>query len=107
MAKLKTCVRSTQLVQNVEARNEELLAARASAERKVRQLVETQQRLAAVESSSYSEVWGPADPDHVHVKKYRRYWMGRPLGFPRRPQDQEDPPPQGQLSPRWTPPLSN
>lgn len=115
-AKLKTCVRSSQLVRNVEKRNEELLTARSIAERKVRQLVETQQRLAAVESSSYAEVWGPADPDHVRSKKYRRYWMERPLGFPRRheepeplmlPQEpiqyEEVPSPTWVPSPRWVP----
>lgn len=89
-AKLKTCVRSTQLVRNVQRRNEELLQARAEAERKVRQLVETQQKLAVLESSSFSEVWGPADPEHVHVRKYRRYWMERPLGFPKRGNRESD-----------------
>jgi len=97
-AKLKTCVRSTQLVQNVQQRNEELLQARAAAERKVRQLADTQQRLASVESSSFCEVWGPADPDHVHVRKYRRYWMERPLGFPKRELGKDDSPP-GSRSP--------
>lgn len=102
VGKLKTCVRSTLLVQNVERRNEELLQARAAAEQKVRNLVATQQRLAAVESSAFSEVWGPADPDHSHVRRYRRYWMERPLGFPKRPPQEDDdgsPPPPLNLDP--------
>lgn len=80
--KLKTHVKSTKLLQNVLQKHEELLQQRAAAEWKVLQVVEMQRKLAGVES--HCEVWGPADPDHVLVRRYRRLWMERPLNFPAR-----------------------
>eukprot|EP00405_Crypthecodinium_cohnii_P025934 CAMPEP_0206497832 /NCGR_PEP_ID=MMETSP0324_2-20121206/50513_1 /ASSEMBLY_ACC=CAM_ASM_000836 /TAXON_ID=2866 /ORGANISM="Crypthecodinium cohnii, Strain Seligo" /LENGTH=499 /DNA_ID=CAMNT_0053983663 /DNA_START=169 /DNA_END=1665 /DNA_ORIENTATION=- len=94
VAKLKASVRSTQLVQDVSKRNAELLQARASAERKVRQLVEAQQKLATSDVSPQSEVWGPADPAS-RVRRYRRYWMEKPLGFPRRSESSDSLPAAG------------
>eukprot|EP00929_Paragymnodinium_shiwhaense_P063050 TRINITY_DN31525_c0_g1_i3.p1 TRINITY_DN31525_c0_g1~~TRINITY_DN31525_c0_g1_i3.p1 ORF type:complete len:955 (-),score=216.60 TRINITY_DN31525_c0_g1_i3:73-2937(-) len=82
IGKLRSFVRSSRLVRSVWKQREELLLQRAAAERRMQQLVEAQRKVAAVES--HSQVWGPADPDHVLVRKYRRYWMERPLDFPLR-----------------------
>lgn len=75
-------VRSSRLLQSVWKQQDELQVKRAAAERKMQQLIEVQKQVSMLESNN--EVWGPADPDHVLVKKYRRLWMERPLNFPMR-----------------------
>lgn len=82
VAKLRTLVQSTKLVRSVWQEHEELLRQRASAERRMHELIDAQSKVAAVES--HQQVWGPADPDTLNVRKYRRYWMEKPLDFPMR-----------------------
>jgi len=85
VAKLRCFVRSAKLLRHVRSRHDELQQQRATAELRLRDLVEAQRQVAAVES--HLGVWGPADPDHTIVRKYRRYWMERPMNFPRRDRD--------------------
>merc|ERR1719401_3272367 len=80
VAKLRTLVRSSRLVKSVRLKHEELLQQRVAAERRMQELVEGQRSYAQYEQ--HSEVWGPADPDNLMVRKYRRYWMERPRNFP-------------------------
>lgn len=84
VGKLKAWVRSTKLVKDVQMQREELLRQRAAAEHRMLKLFEAQQKVATYES--HPEVWGPAQP-LPRVRKYRRYWMERPLDFPRRERD--------------------
>uniref|UniRef100_A0A7S4UBP6 EF-hand domain-containing protein n=1 Tax=Alexandrium monilatum TaxID=311494 RepID=A0A7S4UBP6_9DINO len=81
VGKLRAWVRSTKLVRDVEMMNEELLQQRACAEHRMWKLYEAQQKLAGTEA--HAEVWGPANPE-LRVRRYRRFWMERPLNFPRR-----------------------
>jgi tetratricopeptide (TPR) repeat protein len=82
IARLRTLVRSSKLVRCVWRQHEALLQQRAAAEHRMALLMETQRKIASMES--HSEVWGPADPDNRSVQKYRRYWMERPFDFPSR-----------------------
>jgi len=82
IAKLKTLVRSSRLIRSVREKHQELLQQRAAAERRMLELVEAQRNFTHLEQ--HTEVWGPADPDHQFVRKYRRYWMERPADFPKR-----------------------
>jgi hypothetical protein len=82
VAKFRTLVRSARLVRSVRRKYEELVLQRAAAERRMQELVDAQRSFAHLEQ--HSEVWGPADPDHIYVRKYRRYWMERPTNFPQR-----------------------
>lgn len=82
VAKLKMSRRSRAVNKAIAKATEELLDQRVVAEEKLWQLLGTYKNLSSVESSK-TEIWGPADPDSV-VRKYRRYWMEKPLSFPRR-----------------------
>lgn len=82
VARLKMSRRSRRVHEEIAKAREELLDQRVVAEQKLWRLLGTYKNLSSVEASKM-EVWGPADPDSV-VRKYRRYWMEKPLSFPRR-----------------------
>eukprot|EP00747_Dinoflagellata_sp_TGD_P181531 gnl/TRDRNA2_/TRDRNA2_35400_c0_seq1.p1 gnl/TRDRNA2_/TRDRNA2_35400_c0~~gnl/TRDRNA2_/TRDRNA2_35400_c0_seq1.p1 ORF type:complete len:744 (+),score=112.98 gnl/TRDRNA2_/TRDRNA2_35400_c0_seq1:59-2233(+) len=84
IGKLRLLVRSTRLVQNACKRQEEFMLLRAAHEKKMDDLMQMQDSLAAFES--HSDVWGPADPGS-RAQKYRRSWMEQPVDFPRRRSD--------------------
>jgi tetratricopeptide (TPR) repeat protein len=67
VGRLRTMVRSSRLLRSVFKQQEELQQKRAEAERKMEQLIEVQRQVSMLESNN--EVWGPADPDHMLVKK--------------------------------------
>jgi len=83
IGRLKSLVQSAHLIKSIRKQEEQLLERRAAVERRMQQLADVQARIANVESHG-GEVWGPADPDHSLVRKYRRHWMERPMNFPLR-----------------------
>eukprot|EP00933_Yihiella_yeosuensis_P024424 TRINITY_DN18935_c0_g1_i3.p1 TRINITY_DN18935_c0_g1~~TRINITY_DN18935_c0_g1_i3.p1 ORF type:complete len:812 (+),score=161.57 TRINITY_DN18935_c0_g1_i3:129-2564(+) len=77
VTKLRLMRSSSKFMKHARRAYEELLEQRVDLEKKVRRLIDTQQRLAASEGAQISpEVWSqPVDPESESVRRYRRYWM--------------------------------
>eukprot|EP00403_Amphidinium_massartii_P029206 CAMPEP_0178390252 /NCGR_PEP_ID=MMETSP0689_2-20121128/10549_1 /TAXON_ID=160604 /ORGANISM="Amphidinium massartii, Strain CS-259" /LENGTH=813 /DNA_ID=CAMNT_0020010753 /DNA_START=57 /DNA_END=2499 /DNA_ORIENTATION=- len=84
IAKLRVLAKSSRLLRAVQEEHSLLLQQCVSAEHRVREIVELQRHDGGT-ADSLNEVWGPNEREDASGRKYRRYWMERPMSFPMRP----------------------